>query len=747
MPVAEYLHNTLGRTPPQNVMVTPPPEEVDIHIRRRIGFETPLTHSTPMPNQQHAVDYQIAMDHQLAWEIQDRQLSDCNVKPDSDPMNDSVDPELTQAANDIQRCMDRDALLRRRERDRALVFAQSYGQDSPTQAKMTMEKSMHHGGPGDGHHVPLHTGDSYTTNLGDVPAYTTEGIPARETVDYESTYPPFVYDPNRPYLYGDMSPPPVYSSRQGEREYGHGRPTPVHSASAGGHAAPRPVHTESAGGTRGSRQMPSVPPPVHSGGHTDPPPGYSSRVGGDIGDRKAHGAPPPVHTSGRPNPPPGFSSRVGGNIGGRKASGVPPPAQASGGGCHRTPESFLNQQSMIADQASLLPPQNDPAELSFKLDATQLAKLIPDRGSRINMASLAPIKYIEGQDWDLFASQFQLEMESCKIPKASQILYLRRALPENTLHLFSTVSMNVDDALAKLRSLYHRDQSYHELHIDFSAIRQMENETFPHLISRLEQAVEKMDMARQSTLCSSEKENMILEQFQTAIRDTRVKGHLIGETFFSIKTLLEKCTKVQRYYNSEPGAKQIRKVGDITPVVQPHPYAIDPWVEASPVMQPDSAATAPKAVEPTTAVQPPTPAVRWTAGASPAMQPQSANEMADIRAELKQLRLEKEKLLDRVQHIEKRNKKFHKKQGGVYSPPKGNNSYQGRGQPNSGYHGRRGSDSQNRRHSGCFWCGDEGHWKRDCPRFIAGQPKIYYGQQEKGPSEGLNFQNQGLQGQ
>ena len=189
---------------------------------------------------------------------------------------------------------------------------------------------------------------------------------------------------------------------------------------------------------------------------------------------------------------------------------------------------------------------------------------------------------------------------------------------------------------------------------------------------------------------------------------------------------------------------------------QPHTAANSWSGDDSAAPQPSYAAV--RAVgEASTAMQPDNSAVRLAGDASPAMQtPAKDDVLEDIRAELKQLKLDKSKLIDRVKTLEKKSRRFSRRprdddeeENQTYSDEQKSGNYH-RGRKQGAYRGqRRGGYNNSQRHNtrpnACFWCGEDGHWVADCPKKIAGQPRVPFGTNYDRDTEGdLNsrYQNQ-----
>jgi hypothetical protein len=107
--------------------------------------------------------------------------------------------------------------------------------------------------------------------------------------------------------------------------------------------------------------------------------------------------------------------------------------------------------------------------------------------------------------------------------------------------------------------------------------------------------------------------------------------------------------------------------------------------------------------------------------------------LRDIQSELKQLRLDKKQLLNRMKNLERKNSRF---------GSKGQEKGQKYGNENKEF-------DPNYDPNICYWCQGNGHWVRNCPMRIAGHPRVKreFTNQETRPSGqnggSLNSPNQG----
>jgi hypothetical protein len=207
-----------------------------------------------------------------------------------------------------------------------------------------------------------------------------------------------------------------------------------------------------------------------------------------------------------------------------------------------------------------------PRGVSVKIDEEQLHRLTERRGGEAKpYQALSVPAYKSGQDWTSFEKEFLNEMELLDVSPSKQLLYLRRAVPEDGQALIRSPRVStLSEAITVLKKLYQPPRTSVEIQSDFLEIKQKEGESLRNLAARLQDASNWYD-EKFVGMTPEDKDNMVIDQFIRAINNKKIQEKLVMETLSSIEQALTLAEKMDRFLkkssiNSTP--KSVRLVSE-----------------------------------------------------------------------------------------------------------------------------------------------------------------------------------------
>ena len=186
--------------------------------------------------------------------------------------------------------------------------------------------------------------------------------------------------------------------------------------------------------------------------------------------------------------------------------------------------------------------------LSVKIDEGQFKELSQKKGGGGGpYRSLSAPVYKAGDDWGSFEKEFLNEMELLDVIPSRQLLYLRRAVPEDGQALIRSPRVTgLTEAIAVLKRLYQPPRTSVEIQSDFLEIKQKEGESLRNLAARLQDASNWYD-EKFAGMTEDDKENMVIDQFVRAITNKKIQEKLVMETLSSIDQALTLAEKMDRF--------------------------------------------------------------------------------------------------------------------------------------------------------------------------------------------------------
>lgn len=226
-----------------------------------------------------------------------------------------------------------------------------------------------------------------------------------------------------------------------------------------------------------------------------------------------------------------------------------------------------NQLEHLAAQTHVKQTNPFPQEgMSVKIDDMQFHQLTERRGggeSRPYQPLSIPT-YKAGQDWTSFQKEFLNEMQLLDVPLNKQLLYLRRAIPEDGQALIRAPRVDtLAEAIMVLTKLYQPPRTSVEIQSDFLEIQQKEGESLRNLVARLQDASNWYD-EKFHGMTKEDKERMVLDQFIRALRNKKIQERLITESFTSLESALEVAEKMDRFLRKSTSTSAPQKVRMVT---------------------------------------------------------------------------------------------------------------------------------------------------------------------------------------
>lgn len=246
----------------------------------------------------------------------------------------------------------------------------------------------------------------------------------------------------------------------------------------------------------------------------------------------------------------------------RPSSDIPPPPP---------PQFSLrlddSQLQHLTAQTHVKEPQSVPSSgMSVKIDDAQFHQLTERRGggeSRPYQPLSIPT-YKAGQDWTSFQKEFLNEMQLLDVPLNKQLLYLRRAIPEDGQALIRAPRVDtLTEAIIVLTKLYQPPRSSVEIQADFLEIKQRKGESLRNLAARLQDASNWYD-EKFNGMTKEDKERMVMDQFIRAIYNEKIQERLITESFTSIESALAVAEKMDRFLRKSTSTSAPQKVRMVT---------------------------------------------------------------------------------------------------------------------------------------------------------------------------------------
>ena len=204
--------------------------------------------------------------------------------------------------------------------------------------------------------------------------------------------------------------------------------------------------------------------------------------------------------------------------------------------------------------------------MSVRIDEAQFHQLAGRRGGGETRPyqPLSVPTYKAGQDWTSFQKEFLNEMQLLDVPLNKQLLYLRRAIPEDGQALIRAPRVeNLAEAILVLTKLYQPPRSSVEIQADFLEIKQKKGESLRNLAARLQDASNWYDEEFRG-MTKEDKERMVLAQFTRAIHSEKIQERLITESFTSIESALAVAEKMDRFLRKSTSISAPQKVRMVT---------------------------------------------------------------------------------------------------------------------------------------------------------------------------------------
>jgi len=147
-------------------------------------------------------------------------------------------------------------------------------------------------------------------------------------------------------------------------------------------------------------------------------------------------------------------------------------------------------------------------------------------------------------------------MTAAGVRQSTQLIYLKRALPEDGAELLSLNQCDsLESAWKLLEARYDPDQRSVEVMTDFISMKQVTKESLDHFVARLMNAASKY--ARHfPAVTASQLEKMVVDQFIRSVADRRIQEKLAVEEYADIKTALEAAKRIEKFYSYREAKSQ-----------------------------------------------------------------------------------------------------------------------------------------------------------------------------------------------